>query len=147
MNRTSHEQSSWIVFITQPVLPVAFVILSTTFGWLLLFFASFSKYSTTFIRIRFVWLLRRFPWKDWEEDSPSLERLFALKIAAELDDAISFTLKGKHVNYIIARYCTHIYEIYYAMTNWWSLWTWTASWTQFQGHSEREHTIAMYIAS
>ena len=44
-------------------LPVAFDTLSRTFGWPLLFYASFSKYSNTFIKRCFVWLLRCFPWK------------------------------------------------------------------------------------
>ena len=42
---------------------------------------------------------------------PSLESLFALEIAAELDDAISFTLKGKHVNYIIVCYYAYLQNV------------------------------------
>ena len=45
-------------------LPVALHTLTNTFGWPLLFLTSFSKYSKTFITIRFDWLVRRFPQKE-----------------------------------------------------------------------------------
>ena len=107
----NEKASSRIGWTTQTVLPVAFDTLSRTFGWPILFFASFSKYSTTLISRCFIWLLRCFPWKvylSWEIDLSPLCRLFALEVAAELKDAISFTLKGKYVNYIIARYYEYL---------------------------------------
>ena len=49
-----------------------------------------------------------------------LSTVFALEVDAKLNDAISFTLKGKHVNYVIARYYAY-YKIHWVITNCWSL--------------------------
>ena len=105
-------------------LPVALCALSTTFEWPLLFFASFLKYSTTFITICFDWLVRGFPVKEyfsctWE--SSPLSRL-TLEVAVELNNAIYYVhIKGKVGCYIITRAVMQSYDDHYVMTNWWSL--------------------------
>ena len=58
----------------------------------------------------FVWLARCFPFKKYfsrdssEEGFPALGRLLARKIALGSEDAIISSVKGKHVNYVIAHY-------------------------------------------
>ena len=69
------------IFKDKAALPVALHTFSTTFGWSLLFLASFSKYSITLIKIHFDWLFKRFPRKENEFSCGPLGSLLAPKIA------------------------------------------------------------------
>ena len=74
----------------------------------------------------FVWLVSRFPVKQYfsrvgrAEDSPHLGRLFACKVACEIDDAIVYKVKRKEW-LLHSRVITYCYEYDYVMTNWWFL--------------------------
>ena len=132
-----------MVFTTQTILTVAFDTFSTTSEWPLFFFrfilAVFHcvhKYMLHFVfKVPSLYFF--------------LRGRFILSMAFICSgnccgtwQCHSIHIKGKHVNYVITRF-TRTYKIYYVMTNWWSLWTWTASWIQFQGQGECENSISV----